>query len=77
MARLAEKRRSKGVNLNRLSSISNGGASAGKSSAKDNRECFQCGEKGHEKRECPHKEQRGDGGGRGSRSKTPKSSLDY
>ena len=75
MARLAEKRRSKGVNLNRLSSISVG--SAGKSSSKGNRECFQCGEKGHEKWECPHKEQRGHEGGRGGHLKTPRSSLDY
>lgn len=75
MARLAEKRRSKGVNLNKLSSIS--GGSGGKSSVKGNRECFQCGEKGHEKWECPHKEQRGDEGGRRGRSKIPRSSLDY
>ena len=57
------------MNLNRLSSISGPNASAGKSSAKGNRECFQCGEKGHEKRECPRKEQRGDEDGRGGRSK--------
>ena len=65
------------MNLNRLSSISGGNASAGKSSAKGNRGCFQCGEKGHEKRECPHKEQRGDEDGRGGRSKTSRSSLAY
>ena len=65
------------MNLNRLSSISGPNASAGKSSARGNRECFQCGEKGHEKRECPHKEQRGDEDGRGGRSKISRSSLAY
>lgn len=65
------------MNLNRLSSISGANASAGKSSAKGSRECFQCGEKGHEKRDCPHKEQRDDECVRGGRSKIPRSSLDY
>ncbi len=46
--RLAEKRKSKEVKLNKLGSISNGG-----SGMNQNIECFRCGGKGHKKDDCP------------------------
>lgn len=80
LASLAEKRRSKEVKLNRLSSISGGGGSAGKpTGGKRDRECFNCGENGHERRDCPRpqngkwKNEAGDG----SKSKRSRQSLDY
>ena len=56
MSRLAAMRKSKDVNLNRLSSVSGGGGNrAGSGKNMSNTECFNCGEKGHEKRDCPEK----------------------
>lgn len=49
-ARLAAERRTKEVNLNRSGGISNGGRSSSNASAM---ECFQCGERGHRKQDCP------------------------
>lgn len=49
--RLAEKRRAKELDLNRPSSISNGGGK----NPKANMVCYTCGEKGHPKAECPQK----------------------
>lgn len=77
---LAEKRRSKDVKLNKLSSISGGGGSASKpTGGKSDRECYSCGMKGHEKRDCPHPQtgKRKNEGGDGSRSKRSRQSLDY
>lgn len=57
--RMADERRKKHVKLNQLSSISGGGSgsplSRGRVSGagKEDRACFKCGEKGHEKRDCP------------------------
>lgn len=76
---LAEKRRSKEVKLNRLTSISGGGGSANQSTGgKSDRECYSCGEKGHERRDCP----RSQGGKRkneandGSKLKRSRQSLE-
>ena len=73
--RLAEKRRSKEVKLNRLSSISGGGGGGGK--PKGDGECFTCGEKGHKKADCPQKGNRSHADGRGRDLKRSRSSLDY
>ena len=61
-ARLGQVRRSKEVNLNRISSISGGGGGGGKNAGTASgkpdlgqRECYLCGQKGHEKRDCPRK----------------------
>ncbi|KAK6415366.1 hypothetical protein LTR95_017594 [Oleoguttula sp. CCFEE 5521] len=56
-ARLAELRRNKAVDLNRVTSISGTGAPSSKSNAA--MECFKCGKKGHAKRECPQLQQSG------------------
>lgn len=78
LVRLAEKRKKKEVKLNRLSSISGtGGSGGGAGVGKAGRECYLCGEKGHEKRDCPMKGKRryddeGDG-----RVKNTWESLDY
>lgn len=77
---LAEKRRSKEVKLNRLSSISGGGGSATKpTGGKSDRECYSCGEKGHERRDCPRSQggKRMNEAGGGSKSKRSRQSLDY
>lgn len=79
MVRLAEKTRSKEVKLNRLSSISGGGGISRVGGAKDmsNIECYQCGEKGHERRNCPQKSGRKDGDSDGWKRKRSGDSLDY
>ena len=60
LVRLADKRRSKEVKLNKLSSISGGGVGGSKpgGSSKLDIECYFCGGKGHTKRECPQKRNR-------------------
>jgi len=61
LARLAERRRKKGVKLNRLASISGGGGGgSGPSSGKGDRTCYDCGDKGHDKQACPQKVKRKD-----------------
>ena len=50
-ARLAEKRKSKEVKLNKLSSISGGGGGGGNVKM----ECYNCGQKGHGKKDCPQR----------------------
>ena len=55
--RLAEKRKSKDVKLNKLSSISGGGGgSTGKSDA--DMICHECGQKGHARKNCPQRERK-------------------
>ncbi|KAK6442171.1 hypothetical protein LTR95_001580 [Oleoguttula sp. CCFEE 5521] len=56
-ARLAELRRNKAVDLNRVTSISGTGAPSSKSNAA--MECFKCGKNGHAKRDCPQLQQNG------------------
>lgn len=69
-AKLAEQRRSKDVNLNRLSSISGGGGTPGKGRAAPNPnvDCYNCGEKGHVRKNCPLNYS-GDGGGTSKRKR--------
>lgn len=78
LARLAEKRKKKEVKLNRSSSISGtGGSGTGLGGAKADRECYLCGERGHEKRDCPRQGKRrydDEGGGKVKKART---SLDY
>ena len=56
-ARLAEARRKKNVDLNRVTSISGSGKPSASSSGM---ECFTCGKKGHKKSECPQQRQKND-----------------
>lgn len=70
MEALAKKRRTKEVNLNRLSSISGGGSTESRTPTKnmDDVECYECGQKGHMRSECPNPkkrkpDKRGGGGG--------------
>lgn len=73
--RLADKRKSKEVKLNRLSSVSGGGGRNSGPSSKGDRECYLCGEAGHEKRDCPQRD--GRSGDRAGGRKRSRSSLDY
>lgn len=67
-AKLAEARRRKEINLNKVSSISSGGGLSGRGGSGGggvaNIECHKCGKKGHMMRDCP---QRGGGNRRGKR----------
>jgi hypothetical protein len=56
--RLAESRRKKEVNLNRVTSISGSGKPAS-ATASSGMECFKCGKKGHKKTECPQQQRGG------------------
>lgn len=72
---MAEKRKIKDVKWNRLSSISKkSGNGVGSGRDMSNIECFNCGDKGHEKRNCPKKaeERRGS-----SNNKKSGGSSDY
>ncbi|THY05130.1 hypothetical protein D6D03_03248 [Aureobasidium pullulans] len=65
---MAERRRSRDINLNKVGGISNA-AIRGKQAAMANMACHVCGQKGHLQKDCPDKKQRrGDkrksGGGR-------------
>lgn len=51
-ARLAESRRKKEVNLNKVTSISGAGGGSGRSTP-SSVICHACGKKGHIKAECP------------------------
>ncbi|MCJ1246812.1 hypothetical protein MMC30_004021 [Trapelia coarctata] len=53
LLRLAEVRKSNEVKLNRLTSISGGGGGGTGSMA--NKECHNCGKKGHVKKDCPER----------------------
>ncbi|MCJ1335966.1 hypothetical protein MMC09_001240 [Bachmanniomyces sp. S44760] len=55
--RLAERRKSKEVKLNKLSSISGGGGGGGGGGGSNiaKMECYNCGEKGHAKKDCPQR----------------------
>lgn len=77
MARLAEKLNSKEVKLNRLSSISGTGGGGRAVGARTERECFVCGEKGHEKRDCQQKGKRRYDDESVGRAKKARASLDY
>lgn len=79
VVQVAEKRRSKEVNLNRLSSISGGGGPGGVGNGRDmsNMECFRCGEKGHAKKDCPGTLRKRDRGSDSRKRKTSEGSLDY
>ena len=68
LGKVVEKRKKKGVNLNRLSSIS--GTGGGQSTPeRGDRGCFSCGRKGHQKVDCPSNVERRADGGRKSKSK--------
>jgi hypothetical protein len=53
--KLAEQRRKRDVNLNKVTSISNGGGSGGGAGNFANMTCHGCGEKGHRQADCPQK----------------------
>jgi hypothetical protein len=53
--KLAEQRRKREVNLNKVTSISNGGGSGGGAGNLANMTCHGCGEKGHRQADCPQK----------------------
>ncbi|KAL2040759.1 hypothetical protein N7G274_006738 [Stereocaulon virgatum] len=74
LARLAEKRRRKEVQLNNLSSIS---GARRVSQPKGNGECFACGKEGHMKAECPQRGHHSLANGRGRDSMKSRSSLDH
>lgn len=60
---LSERRRNKAVKLNKVTSISSGGAAQSRGSPQSrDMTCFACGAKGHGKKDCPNA-----GGARGKR----------
>ncbi|KAI5205475.1 hypothetical protein E4T39_03080 [Aureobasidium subglaciale] len=68
---MAERRRSRDINLNKVGGISNA-AIRGKQAAVANMACHVCGQKGHLQRDCPDKKQR-----RGDRRKSGGGAMDY
>ncbi len=78
LARLAEKRRKKGVKLNGLVSISGGGGGgSGPTSGRGDKTCYECGEKGHERRACPQKGKRKNQDSPGDQRTRSRPSLEY
>ncbi|KAI9822695.1 MAG: hypothetical protein M1827_000414 [Pycnora praestabilis] len=70
--RLAEKRRRRTINLDRITSISGGG---GGITGNPSMECYKCGGKGHMARDCPNGEKRKtQGSANGSKMKKPRNS---
>lgn len=76
-------KKSKEVKLSQLSSISGGGGGGGGKGAGNGEremsriECYQCGEKGHRKKDCPRKTEGLGGNGNFRKRKKPDDSLDY
>jgi len=77
---LAEKRKSKQVKLNQMSSISSGGGGGQKMAAEnsmDERACYNCGQTGHEQRHCPQQRKRKYEDSGGSKLKKSRIPLEY
>ena len=77
LTRLAEQRKGKEVKLNRLSSISGGGGISGGGVGMSDRESYQCGEKGHERKDCPQRGEKQVWSDGSRKRKKPGDLLDY